>query len=343
MNGPDTAAIDRLMESAQLGPVQRIVPLAGGANNRAFRVEHQTGLAFLKQYFRHPADPRDRLRAEFAFLRYANAAGLASVPRALAGDAGAGLGLFEYAQARMASAEDVTDSRIEKVIEFVRELNAERWRPAATLLLTASEACFSLEEHLSTVNRRIDRLRGIAPRRDIDREAADFAQSSVLPLWKQVEQAARVEAIDCGFALDRAIDRCVSPSDFGFHNVLIDAADRLTFVDFEYAGWDDPAKLICDFFCQPRIPIPTRYFARVAREIAGCAHHADATVARARLLLPVYQVKWVCILLNEFLRVSQERRAFSRSDDQAEARKSRQLALARLAIRRMSDREARVG
>ena len=25
------------------------------------------------------------------------------------------------------------------------------------------------------------------------------------------------------------------------------------FIDFEYAGWDDPSKLICDFFCQPAV------------------------------------------------------------------------------------------
>ena len=29
---------------------------------------------------------------------------------------------------------------------------------------------------------------------------------------------------------------------------------RLWFIDFEYAGWDDPAKTVCDFFCQPGLP-----------------------------------------------------------------------------------------
>ena len=42
----------------------------------------------------------------------------------------------------------------------------------------------------------------------------------------------------------------MSPSDFGFHNV-IKKDDFLYFIDFEYAGLDDPVKLICDFYCQP--------------------------------------------------------------------------------------------
>ena len=51
-------------------------------------------------------------------------------------------------------------------------------------------------------------------------------------------------------------DRVVSPSDFGFHNALRTEDGRLAFLDFEYAGWDDPAKLVCDFELQPAVPAP---------------------------------------------------------------------------------------
>jgi thiamine kinase-like enzyme len=42
----------------------------------------------------------------------------------------------------------------------------------------------------------------------------------------------------------------VSPSDLGFHNIL-KYKKKLYFYDFEYAGLDDPIKLICDFFWHP--------------------------------------------------------------------------------------------
>ena len=45
-------------------------------------------------------------------------------------------------------------------------------------------------------------------------------------------------------------DLILSPSDFGFHNV-IKKNKKLFFFDFEYAGMDDPVKLISDFICQP--------------------------------------------------------------------------------------------
>ena len=45
----------------------------------------------------------------------------------------------------------------------------------------------------------------------------------------------------------------ISPSDFGFHNMLI--GKKCSFLDFEYAGIDDAAKLICDFICQPDLQL----------------------------------------------------------------------------------------
>ena len=42
-------------------------------------------------------------------------------------------------------------------------------------------------------------------------------------------------------------DLCVSPSDFGFQNTLI-SKNIVYFIDFEYAGLDDPVKCILDFF-----------------------------------------------------------------------------------------------
>ena len=42
--------------------------------------------------------------------------------------------------------------------------------------------------------------------------------------------------------------RTLSPSDFGFHNALRTPAGTMVFLDFEYFGWDDPAKTGFGFF-----------------------------------------------------------------------------------------------
>ena len=100
MNDTERVAIERLTGIAGIGRVRGLIPLAGGANNRVFRVEAENGFAVLKAYFRHPDDPRDRLAAEFAFSRFAWAEGVRCIPEPLACDPVAGLGLFEFVPGR---------------------------------------------------------------------------------------------------------------------------------------------------------------------------------------------------------------------------------------------------
>ena len=329
MNAPHRDAVQRLVSGAGLGPVRELLPLAGGANNRAFLVEAARGPAFLKAYFRHADDPRDRLGAEFAFARFAWAAGVRYAPEPLACDPENALGLFEWVEG--AKPEAATDSLVTQATDFVRDLNAARWRPLAARLPTASEACFSLAEHLGTVARRVDRLMTVT-----DPEAKEFVAGELLPAWDRVREAAIDEGSDTGLSLDRPLElvaRCVSPSDFGFHNALVTRDGRARFLDFEYAGWDDPAKLVCDFFCQPAVPIPEGHLESFTRAIAESFPEPASLVRRVRVLLPVYRVKWVCIRLNEFLPAETRRRAFSLPAEELEARKPRQLAAARAALR----------
>jgi len=334
MGGVDPRENQALASAAGLGRVRAVVPLSGGANNRVFRVEAAAGVALLKSYFRHPDDPRDRLGAEWAFASFAWDAGVRSLPRPLACDAAAGLAMFEFVAGRSLHGTTVGDTEVDAAIDFFRSLNAARGNPAAAALPVASEACFSIDDHLVTVDRRVARLRAVPAGSAVDHAAAGFVEAELAPAWEQVKAAARQAAADLGVKTDRrlgAADRCLSPSDFGFHNAIRAADGRLRFIDFEYAGWDDPAKLACDFFCQPAVPAPAAAFDRFAAAVAELFAEPAAHRGRAGLLLPVYRVKWCCILLNEFLPVGGRRRAFSAAADQ-DARKAAQLAKARAAL-----------
>ncbi len=98
----------------------------------------------------------------------------------------------------------------------------------------------------------------------------------------------------------------MSPSDFGFHNILVDNK-TLYFFDFEYAGWDDPAKLFCDFYSQPESPV---IFEQAETFRILVSHALKLTEANlwTKELLPFYRLKWCCILLNEFRQSDRNRR-----------------------------------
>jgi hypothetical protein len=116
--------------------------------------------------------------------------------------------------------------------------------------------------------------------------------------------------IDAFSELESA-QRCISPSDFGFHNALRETDGRIRFLDFEYAGWDDPAKMAGDFFAQLAVPVPDRLFEPFVRECLQSFVRPVELIKRAELLRPLYQVKWCCIALNVFLPEHIARRKFA--------------------------------
>lgn len=317
--------VTELAERAGIGAMLEVVPLAGGANNRVARLDTEAGSYLLKEYFRHPDDPRDRLGAECGFANFAWNQGVRCIPKPIAHDAEAGLGLFEFVPGERPAT--VGNSEVEQALAFFRSVNRSRKHPDAAKLPRASESCLSLNDHFFTVSRRVERLAGI--------EALSGFAEELGATWEHVQSRARgLAALNC-LPTDHPLpfgERCLSPSDFGFHNAIRAADGRLRFIDFEYAGWDDPAKVICDFFCQPAVPVPANLFDRFASTVAGEFPSAAIHMARASLLFPVYRVKWVCIMLNEFLPVGGTRRAFSGTVEELAERQSIQLAKAKAAL-----------
>lgn len=304
-------------------------PIHAGWNNQVYRLEGGALPLLLKVYFRHARDHRDRLGAEYRFLLHAWKTGLRCVPRPLACDERLGIGLYEFVEGRRLKPSEVNARRVAEAMAFYREANRKRTLPSARRLPAASEACFSIAEHLETVGRRVGRLGSIRTASAVDRSASAFVRSTLGPAWSSVEAAVRVAA---GKALNRTLkpaERRLSPSDFGFHNAVLRPDDRLCFIDFEYAGWDDPAKMASDFFCQPAVPVPAGLREAVIEAASEESLRSEETRERIRLLRPVYQVKWACIVMNEFLPAGSDRRRFSRGGGDPDARKRRQLSRAK--------------
>jgi aminoglycoside phosphotransferase (APT) family kinase protein len=307
----------RLTERAARGRVLGLTRLAGGRNNRVYRLETDHGVPLvLKCYFSDIRDTRDRLGAEWNFITHAWSLGIRNVPEPLACDAAEHAGLFGFVRGRKLAASELTQAHVDAAIDFVLAVNT-RPRPA---MAAGSEACFSLSEHIAMVERRVERLSMLDAAAPHLAEVKSLVSTRLLPAWAEVKSRLNAEASAAGLSMDEPIgadERCLSPSDFGFHNALVDDEGRLSFLDFEYAGLDDPAKLVCDFFCQPEIPVTLAYHAHfIDRMAQGLALNA-AAIARCRLLLNGFRVKWTCIMLNDFVPLDSARRVFAGEADRA--------------------------
>lgn len=316
-----------LAERAGLDASLAVVPLAGGRNNRVFRVSLADGSdAVLKVYHSDPNDPRDRLRAEWEFLSYAAERGVPNVPQPLASDPARHCALYSFAAGVRPVM--IGDDLVAQAADFVVALN----KPGndTSKLAPASEAAISLRDHLAIIGRRVARLGDLDPTAPYAAEARAFIEARVVARWEDVRRGVIGAAAERGVALDQTITReVISPSDFGFHNALIDGDGRATFLDFEYAGRDDPAKLICDFFCQPELPAPLENYMAFTGRLAMPLGLTEDELWRAQVLLDAYRIKWVCIMLNEFSAAGARRRAFASMHDR-DARAAHQLRSAQL-------------
>ncbi len=299
-----SAHILTALRKAEIVDDCELVPLNVTGNNRVFRVEAGAAPFLVKEYVQHPGDPRDRYYTERVFYSYLWTIGNRQIPEPLRWLPEERLACFEFLAGNKPTI--ATRELMEGALRFFFAINEPSQSASAVEIPSASEACFSMDEHIRCIERRVLRLNDIAPQTEFHEAAIQFAQDKIHPTWSRVRQ--RLEQNTHPVLTQN--QRCLSPSDFGFHNSIVELNGTPRFFDFEYAGWDDPAKTVCDFFCQPTVPLPIGWLSDFTAPVA-VFFKSEAFARRVELLLPAYQIKWCCIILNDFLSVGEHRRAFS--------------------------------
>lgn len=317
-----------------------IEPCQKGGNNKVYVVKTKSERFIAKQYFTSAEDVRDRLRAEWEFLIYAEKAGIDCVPRTIVFDPQMRVALFEFIEGRKITAPEVGRQEIEAAADFFFALNNPQFREAATGLKEASEACFSVGDHVARIDQRLERLDRIDLVSRLDREAAAFVEDLV-KYWEMARDGVGEALSRRGINRDDLLPmagRCVSPSDFGFHNAIQQPNGKIVFIDFEYAGWDDPAKFVADFFCQPAVPVDVAHVELFLALTLGRLDWDQSDFDRARILWPIFEIKWCCIMLNAFVPEWMERRRFADKTLDENSYKREQLVKAKARLTQIVER-----
>lgn len=295
--------------------------ISGGRNNRIFKLCGDSGPAALKVYYRGLGDNRDRFAAERSFYNAAAARGV-SAPQWLDADERLGLALLGWIEGDPVGSA-VAESHLIAAAEFVVGINEPA--PADDLVpFQASEACFSVSDHLALLDRRISTLHDAAHG---SRKLREFLGATLSPYAARVRQhlenAAEGEFNSTGWR------RIVSPGDFGLHNALRDENGKIVFFDFEYSGWDDPVKTVADVFLQPEKPVDWKFLSAFCAKL----HMWAGLEKRVRVWLPFFAAKWAVILLSPVAKDAAERRRFA-GETTDEATIERQIAKAQKVIQR---------
>ena len=304
-----------------------IEALSAGGNNRVYIVYVGDNRLLLKWYFNDASDLRDRLGVEYAFMQHIWNIGLRCIPQPLGRDTHEHIALYEFVEGTKLESKDIVHDHVEQAANFLAKLNTNKSRTLGSDLPNASEACFSVIAHLDMVSARLRRFQDISREWEINIKAIEFIKD-LNKFWSSVRdkllQKSQSIGIDVSLELS-ANERFLSPSDFGFHNALYRPNGELCFIDFEYAGWDDPAKAIGDFFSHPGVPVQHEYFDGFISKVLTSHPQFSPMLERIQILEPIFQMKWCCIILNEFLPQQEMRRNFADPDIDSQDRKVRQL------------------
>jgi hypothetical protein len=296
-------------------PVTGLERIGGGGNSQVYRLETSADKRFaLKVYFRNPADQRDRLATEYGAFSYLWANGFREIPQPLASDPALGWAVYQYLEGDKIPAGTARDNELVTAADFLGRLRELSRNAESARLGIASEASFAAGLIAQNVRQRLARLQSADADGAPHEALRQFLSREFIPLLENVFKwsAAHLEQAGMGFEKELSLSqRTLSPSDFGFHNALRHPDGRIFFLDFEYFGWDDPAKMISDFLLHPAMSLGPEANRKFASAIFGRFADWPGLSERVESVYPLFGLKWCMIFLNEFLPDSLRRRQFA--------------------------------
>lgn len=279
-----------------LGSQVKVWPLSGGANNHLFSCRSPEGELVIKRYREQNFGAKvSRRQAEITFLKHAIQTAPEFVPQLLAAhDSDEMIAMSRINGDVYPAGASVANPDVEAAIRFYRQLNEDKER-VGHYPISAREGYLSISEHLTHIEQRLAAL-------SADRVPADVrraARTAIDAVKRRFDKAKEVSLRS--IATSEVSDQLppenarLSPGDFGFHNALRIGRTPI-FIDFEYAGVDDPAKTVADFFLQPKVPVDPALFEQVASAMA-ISMPVGTLKTRSRLLGRLLSTKWLAIIL----------------------------------------------
>lgn len=327
INPADLDMVSRYIQQLFANKPSHVEQIHSG-NSRVYKVSTTNQSWIVKLYPNKKTDPRDRLGTEYGALHFLWQNDLKNIPQPLYMSKRDNLGIYSYINGASPDLQTTKADHIEQAIAFLKRLKDLAKEPNSLKLPTASEACFSVQDYFTSIHKRVKRLDALQPQTPYHAKAKYFLSESFTPLLHKVTQTSHTwmqkHKIDVNKMLSQNA-QTLSPSDFGFHNTIETETSELVFLDFEYFGWDDPAKMIVDFLHHPAMTLSPEQHVYFKEQMLTIFQSDIKLSARIDIAYLAFGLKWCLILLNEFLPDILKRRVQANDTYSLDERLNRQL------------------
>lgn len=224
-----------------------IKEINAGMNNKLFRLTDASGKSLLAKFYY--TDDRKRLQREYTAFEYLQSRKINFTPQVYLKNNRYHFAVYSYESGKTKKAEDMTINDLDKMLEFIFALHSNKFNEAKDIFPSAVMACFSYKDYLNNITFRLKKFNDYVRSKEVHPMVLSLINEQDIVGFVQEKLKATLTSMS-----EKDIDTPIKDEekklwmvDFGPHNILFRPDNRLIFIDFEYFGWDDPARLIGDF------------------------------------------------------------------------------------------------
>ena len=289
--------------------------IKSGKNNLVKKIYYDEKIYVHKKYSKAKGNgiKYSRYWSETSFLNLLRKKKIKNLPSIISTNSYTQENVFNYINGRKINKSTKKD--ILQCVSFIKKINQDTLKNKNINYKKATEACISIADHIKTADRRISMLSKYSKNYGVYKKANFFVNNilkkKLNAVKKDIFKSFSKKEIKKKLNKKNLI---LSPSDFGFHNI-IKKNKKLYFIDFEYAGMDDPVKLISDFICQPDCKLSKSQSFYFYKNIIKILPNKENVSKRLKAVINVHRIKWCCVILSEILNEKYfERRKFAKSN-----------------------------
>jgi hypothetical protein len=289
----------------------RLLPSSG--NNRIYKVKMKDGKNYaVKQYLSLKEDSRPRMQMEFGHLSALWELGFQNIPQPILKEGNRAV----YSLIEGASVKSIKLTEIDEIFGFLSRLSDVSSKLREFPILRGSDSRACLGDYIDQVQRRYDCVAQGAKTSSLEKEINRFLEQKLLPHKEFIFNKFYDSIESLGWGLRSPFGEAkqmFSPSDLGFHNILTGVNDKrgLYFLDFEYSGWDDPAKLLADFFHHVGQQVSWEHKWYLLEKFTAHRKQDSDFLRRWETVIDPIGLEWVLIVLNVVDPTEMERKRFA--------------------------------
>jgi len=268
--------------------IKNLVEINDGTNNKIYKGIYNNKKIILKKFSKNKESIKKNVN-EFKFTKTLYKNKINSIAKPVKTSKIKNYSVYEFLKGK--KIKRIKDNYIIQCAKFINQI---QFQDSQKLNIPFSrDSCLSLSDHLNLVNNKLNKILLIKK----NKELKLFINNVFEPSWLFYQNKFKKKYSKI---LNQKIlkkNLIISPSDFNFNNILLNDK-KLFFFDFEYSGFDDCKKLICDFICQPEVSINNKHKNIFINAIKK-RHITQKNTIEDLIIL--HKFKWCLILLNVYI------------------------------------------